>query len=63
MNDAKSCDENIISSCGDVILKCLKVHDNHDENISNKEACAMYLLETFMSIAWYYYLWYGNESQ
>ena len=56
MNDVKSCDENIISSCGDVILKCLKVHDDYDENISNNEACLICLLETFMSIAWYYYL-------
>jgi len=46
----------IIGSCEDMILKCLSVHDDHDENISNKEACMIYLLETFMSIVWYYYL-------
>ena len=63
MNDAKSCDENIIGSCEDIILKCLSAHDDHDENISNNEACSICLLETFMSIVWHYYLWYGNESQ
>jgi len=41
-------DENISGSWEDMILKCLSEYDDCDMSISNKEACKIYLLETFI---------------
>ena len=43
-------DENISGSWEDMILKCLSEYNDHDMNISTKETCIKYLLETFITL-------------